>query len=217
MDYDAARRNMVDCQILPNRVTDERVVAAMLDVPREAFAPKERRDVAYVDEALGLGDGRFIMEPLIIARLLQVAELKSGDVALAIGCGTGYAAAVMAGIVSTVVAIERDKGLIQQAERTLAELEIDNVAVIKGDLAEGYAKQAPYDVIFFDGAVEEIPAAISEQLGEGGRLVAVVVDEAGIGRAMLMARYRGILSSRPVFDAGTPKLPGFERAQPFVF
>ena len=217
MDFAAARRNMVDSQILPNRVIDQRVIDAMSEVPRENFVGADQAGFAYVDEALALGDGRFIMEPMVIARLLETANLDEDDVVLCIGCGSGYASAVIAGIVNTVVAVESDKGQAQKASDILAELGIDNVAVVDGNLAEGKADQGPYDVIFFDGAVSQIPEAISRQLSDGGRLVAIVSPEGGHGTAELITRHGDAYSNRQVFDAGTPALPGFESEKAFVF
>jgi protein-L-isoaspartate(D-aspartate) O-methyltransferase len=160
----------------------------------------------------------------VVARLLETAEVKPADVALHIGCGTGYAAAVMARLASTVVAVEGDAALAKEASRVLADLGIDTVAVIEAPMTEGYPKQAPYDVIFFDGAVAEIPERIAGQLAENGRLVAIVVNPprpGAVGRwsgkAVLMTRFGGVLSRREIFDAGTPILPGFERKPAFVF
>ena len=216
MDFAAARENMVDCQILPNRVTDQRLIGALSAIPREAFVPTEFKGVAYVDEAIPLGGGRYLMEPLVTARLIQAAEPKAQDLALVIGCGIGYGAAVLSYLAGTVVAVESDGGLAKEANQILSGLGIDTVAVIEGHLEKGYRKQAPYDVIFFDGAVADVPEAISSRLAEDGRLVAVVSKD-GVGKAVLMTRHHDQLSSRQVFDAGTPLLPGFERSESFVF
>lgn len=217
MDFAAARQNMVDCQILTNKVTDERIIAIMSDLPRESFVPKAKQGVAYVDEALSLGEGRYIMEPMVIARLMQEVALRESDVALCIGCGSGYAVAAVAGIADTVVALESNSAMAQHAAKTLGGLEIDNVVFVEGALNEGYANQAPYDVIFFDGAVEEMPGSILEQLADGGRAVAIVIDDAGVGRARLYLRAGDTVSGRDVFDAGTPLLPGFEVERAFSF
>ena len=218
MDFNAARQTMVDSQVLPNRVTDKRVIEALAEVPREAFVPAKMQEIAYVDEAIAVAEGRYILEPMILARLMQAADLKSGDVALAIGSENGYAPAILARIVSTVVAVESHKGLAQQATRTLSDLGIDNVAVVEGALKEGYPKQGPYDVIFFNGAVDEFPDSIVSQVGDGGRLVAIVSSVGGtIGRAVLVINVNGVVSRRELFDAGTPMLPGFEREQTFAF
>ena len=217
MDFGAARRNMVDCQILPNNVTDPRIVDAMTELPREDFVASRFKGVAYVDEALPLGAGRYLMEPMVVARLLNAAALRSEDIALAVGCASGYLPALLAKIVSTVVAVESDKALGDRAEATFSSLGLDNIAVVAGPLEKGNAKQGPYDVIVFDGAVGEIPATIANQLAEGGRMVAVVVGADGVGRARIVTRFGGIISGRDLFDAGTPVLPGFEREAVFSF
>ncbi len=216
MDFDIARRNMVDSQIRPNNVTEERLIGAMAALPREAFLPSEYQGVAYIDDAVPLGNRRHMMAPMVMARLVEATSPASQDLALVIGCATGYEAAVLSYLVGTVVAVESDAGMVQQAAQTLTGLEIDTVAVVEGDLDKGYPDQAPYDVIFFNGAVADIPDGISRQLAEGGRLIAVVSGD-GPGKAQRVTNYRGGLSSQDVFDANTPLLPGFEREQTFVF
>jgi protein-L-isoaspartate(D-aspartate) O-methyltransferase len=216
MDFAAARQNMVDCQILPNRVDDQRIVDALLKIPREKFVPDNLTGIAYVDEIVPLGCQRYVMEAMVVARLLQTAALNAEDVALSIGCGTGYATAVLAQIVDTVVAVEPDKGLAQKANENLAAIGLDNVAVVEGKLEDGNIEQGPYNVIFFDGAVQTVPDAICDQLAEGGRLVAIVAGER-VGTAYLYSRFGGVISKREVFDAGTPLLPGFGKQKAFVF
>ncbi|MBT4891181.1 MAG: protein-L-isoaspartate O-methyltransferase [Rhodospirillales bacterium] len=219
MDHAAARRHMVDSQILPNRVTDERIIDIMSTLPRETFVPDTRKSIAYVDEALDIGNGRFLMEPMVTARLLQTASPKADDVALVIGCSSGYTAACLARIVSAVVAIEGDKQMALKANEALAELEIDNVAIMDGDLASGYPGQAPYDLIVFDGAVPNIPDTIKNQLAEGGRLIAIIggQSEAVPGSAVLITRFHDSFSQRNIFELGTPMLPGFEQNSGFQF
>ena len=216
MDFAAARQNMVDCQILPNRVDDQRIVDALLKIPREKFVPDNLTGIAYVDEIVPLGGQRYVMEAMVVARLLQTAALNAEDVALSIGCGTGYATAVLAQIVDTVVAVEPDKGVAQKANENLAAIGLDNVAVVEGKLEDGNIDQGPYNVIFFDGAVQTVPDAICDQLAEGGRLVAIVAGER-VGTAYLYSRFGGVISKREVFDAGTPLLPGFGKQKAFVF
>ncbi len=215
LDFAAARRNMVEHQLRTNEVTDDALLAAMAEIPRERFVPDRLRDVAYIDEDLPLKKGRFLMEPRVLARLLQLAEVKAADMVLDIGCGTGYSTAVLAKLANTVVALESDPELAARASSTLAELGIDNAIVVTAPLADGYAKQGPYDVIVFGGSLPRVPASIARQLAEGGRLVAVIGE--GMGRGTLMTRARGIVSSRPAFDAATPILPDFAPVQGFVF
>ena len=207
---------MVESQLRPNRVTDPALLEALAAVPRELFVPATLRSVAYVDEDIPLGHGRFLMEPMIFGRLLELAAVRPSDAALVIGAGTGYDAAVLARIAGRVVALESDGELARQAAQRLQDLGAANVALIEGPLTEGAPRQAPFDVILFDGAIERVPAAILDQLAEGGRLAAVV-RTAGIGRATLMTRQSGILASRAAFDAAVPSLPGFEVEAAFVF
>ncbi len=213
-----ARRNMVDGQILPNRVTDERVIEAMETLPREVFLPQQRQTLAYIDETVLIENGRYMMQPMVLARLLDVAEIKQSDVAMAIGCGTGYGVAVLAKLVDTVIAVESDASMRTKSERNLGELGVDNVAVVDGVMAEGNPKDAPYDVIYIDGAVPEYPEDIARQLADGGRLVCVEMPPGKpVGRGVLVTRYGDSISKREVFDAVEPLLPGFEKEAAFSF
>jgi protein-L-isoaspartate(D-aspartate) O-methyltransferase len=217
VDSATARRNMVESQIRTNKVTDRRLIAAMLEIPRERFLPKAVQSLAYLDEDIPLGEGRFMMEPMVIARLLQIAEVEPGDLALVIGCGAGYSAAVLARLCATVMAVESDADLAKAASHLLAELDVDNAAVVEGPLKKGYPRQGPYDLVLFNGAVTAIPDAIAKQITEGGRAVAVVVNERGVGAGSVFRKTGSTLSGRGVFDANTPMLPGFARAEGFVF
>ena len=212
----AARASMVLGQLRPDRVSDERIREAMGDVPREWFVPERLRAVAYVDEDLEIAPGRCLMEPRVFARLLQAANIGADDVVLDVGCGGGYSAAVIARLVGTVVALESDRGLRDWASANLERLSVDNVAVVAGDLTRGYAAEAPYDVIVVNGAVAGIPAALADQLAEGGRLVAVVQDGA-VGKGTLVTRRDGRIEPVVLFDGQVPYLAGFERRAGFVY
>lgn len=217
MDFAAARRHMVDSQLRTNTVMDPALLDAFLNVPRERFAPPTLQDTAYVDDDLPLGRGRAMLEPMVLARLLQGAEIGADDSVLDIGCGSGYGAAIMARVAKSVVAVEEDAELAKQARARLAEFGMLHTQVVEGPLTAGHAAGAPYDLIVIEGAVTFVPDAIAAQLRDGGRLATVVRDRAGMGEAMLMTRINGVLSRRPIFDAGTPLLPGFARAPSFVF
>ncbi|MCE2510577.1 MAG: protein-L-isoaspartate O-methyltransferase [Alphaproteobacteria bacterium] len=216
-DFTVARRNMVDCQLRPNEVADLNLVAAILDVPRERFVPLNLQGVAYIDEDLALGNGRYVMEPMVFGRLMQLAEIKPDDVVLVIGCGTGYSAAVLGRLAGTVVALESDPTLAETATALLAELGCDNVAVVGGPLEAGCPTQAPFDVIFIDGAVAAVPAAITDQLKEDGRLVTVLAGTGRVGHGVVMIRCGDFVGQRTVFDAATPLLPDFAPKEEFVF
>ena len=222
MNYAAARLNMVESQLRTNKVLDPAVLDAFLTVPRERFVPPSLRGIAYVDDDVPLGNGRVLMEPMVQARMLQVAAVGSQDKVLEIGCATGYATALVAHLSAQVTALESDPHFAAQARGLLAELGLSGVQVVEGELAQGWKANAPYDVILFNGAVGEIPPAIAAQLAEGGRLVAVVRPIDGqsgpsMGEAVLMTRAEGVLSSRPLFDAAVHPLPGFAPAPSFVF
>ncbi|MBL8643779.1 MAG: protein-L-isoaspartate O-methyltransferase [Rhodospirillaceae bacterium] len=216
MDFAAARRNMVASQIKTNRVTDPLVIEAISEVPREKFLAPEQRNFAYVDDDLPIGKGRVIMEPMVLARLLQLADVQTSDNALLIGAGTGYSTAVLARMASSVVAVESDPDLAARASKILTELPVDNAAVVSGDLARGKPEQGPFDVIFINGAVATIPDGLKNQLADGGRLVGIVAD-GPMGRATLVTRSGNAFGHRTEFDAATPILPGFQKQTGFVF
>ena len=216
MDHTRARLTMVENQLRPNRIDEPRLIAAMREVPRERFVPKALRGVAYADEDLPLPDGRYLIEPLGLARLIQAARIGPGDVVLVLGCSTGYVGAVVARLAGTVILVAPDEASGAQLESRLEELGADNmVAVINPLPATGHPDQAPFDVILLAGSVGQVPPALLEQIGEGGRLVAVI-DDGRIGKGTLFTRLHGVVGSRVLFDAQIPGLPGFEKTARFT-
>ncbi len=217
-DFVLARRNMVDGQLRPNRVTNAQLLAAIGSLPRERFLPAGLQSVAYADDDVPLGGGRFLMEPMVLARLIQTLQPLPDDKALVVASGVGYGAALLAGLVKSVVAVEADAGLAGSAEQSFQALGIGNVRQVSGRMEEGCAAEAPYDVILIEGAVQEVPPAILGQLAEGGRLGTVIAAPTGmLGVAHLMVKEGGVASGRPLFDAGTPPLPGFVAPPRFTF
>lgn len=216
MDYAVARQHMVDSQVRTNKVTDGRLIEAIQSLPRERFLPEAARARAYLDDDVEIAPQRYLMEPMVTARLVQAAEAKPDDIALVIGAGTGYAAALLSRLVNTVVALESDAALAQRAGATVAELAIDNTAVVEGPLNAGWAKHAPYNIIYLDGSLEQAPQALAGQLADGGRMVGVLLDR-GVGRATLWTKSGGALSHRVLFDANVAPLPGFAAPARFVF
>ena len=217
MDFATARRNMVENQIRTNRVTDSAIVDAFEEIPREVFVPEHLSSVAYVDEQLMVAQGRYLLEPMVLAMLLQSAAIRPDDVVLEIGCGTGYSSAILANLASTVVAIEEDEGLVQQATKNLIELGVDNVAIMTNPLTAGYKKQSPYNVIVISGSVAEVPELITAQLMDGGRLVTVFNKGDSLGKGVLITKIGRTISSKDTFEAWTPTLPGFEKRPTFAF
>lgn len=221
IDFGAARRAMVDGQVRTSDVTNLDLIAAMLDIPREAFVPAAQAPLAYLDRDVQIsgaagGPARYLMKPMVLARLIQAANLAPQDRVLVIGAGTGYAAAVIARLAAQVVAFEEDEALCRQAKAALASVGSHNVNVIHGHLADGAPDLGPYDVILIDGGVETVPDRLGSQLSTRGRLVAVEVSGPA-GRAKLFQTVNGKLSGRELFDALAPVLPGFAVAPAFVF
>jgi len=213
-----ARRQMVLTQLRPNKVIDEQLIAAMAGLPREDFVPAAYRGVAYMDEDVAVASGRYLMEPMVLARLLQEAEIQAADKALVVGAATGYEVAVLARLAGAVAGVEADAALSGQASQRLQALAITNAKLSDGALKDGLAAQGPYNVILLAGAVPEVPAALLQQLAEGGRLIGVVrAAGAPIGQAVLVKRSGALFPQRVLFDAGTPVLPGFESKAGFVF
>lgn len=220
-DFAVARMKMVDSQLRTETVTDYEILSVMGRVPREQFVPTHQRALAYLDTDIPItsaagGPPRYLMEAAPFARLLQLAEIDKTDFVLDIGCGSGYSAAVIAGLANFVVALESDAGLTVQAKENLASLGVDNAKIVSGPLDAGYPSEGPYDLIFVDGAVEVIPATLFGQLKEGGRFAAVV----GYGRAataMLYTKSDHQIGRRTAFNADVRPLPGFRKPEAFVF
>ena len=217
MDYSAARHNMVENQIRVNRVTNQGIINAFGKIPRELFVPDNLATLAYVDEKLMITEGRYLLQPMVLARLLQSAKIRPDDVVLEIGCGTGYSTAILASIANTVVAIEEDETLAKRATNNMVELGVDNAAIMTSPLAEGYKKQHPYNAIVLSGSVAKVPESILAQLIDGGRLVTVVNKHDSLGKGVLMTKFGGSISTEEIFDAWTPILPGFELPPSFAF
>lgn len=226
-DFRAARRAMVDGQIRTSDVTDPRLLAVMLQIPRELFVPDRLAALAYLDSNLPLDGGsdagrpaqaaRFLVKPMVQARLIQATEPATEDRVLVVGCGTGYSTAILSQLAGTVTALEEDEILLRRCRSTLAKIGLDNVTVVSGPLAQGWPDAGPYDAILIDGGVEFVPTALFDQLARGGRLAAVMGGEP-VGRAMLFQSDDSrLVSGRALFDAAVPLLPGFKKAPAFVF
>ena len=218
--FSTARQKMVDGQVRPSDVTDIRILDAMLALPREAFVPQNQLALAYLDLDLDVSDGasakRFLIKPVVTAKLLQAAEIRQGDHVLVVGCATGYAAALAAKLAGQVTATETDAALAGKAKDALAGLGLGHVTVRTAAAAEGDPANAPYDVILLNGATGIVPEGLYAQLKEGGRLVGVFAMTQP-QRAMIVTRSHGDFGNRALFDAAIPVLPGLERLAGFVF
>ncbi|MCB1529567.1 MAG: protein-L-isoaspartate O-methyltransferase [Rhodospirillales bacterium] len=219
MNFTQCRENMVEGQIQTNGVTEPSILGAYRAIPRERFVMPGQESISYCDESLPIGAGRCLMEPMVHARLLQAAAPKSDDVVLDIGGATGYSAAVFSSLVSTVVSVEKDPDFLARAEALWQELGLCNVVGLQGELKAGDPRHAPYDLIFFNGAVASVSDDILAQVDIGGRLVAVVMPSgASVGKAVKMTRTgEDDFSSEFLFDVYTPYLPGMGARTEFVF
>ena len=218
--FSTARQKMVDGQVRPSDVTDIRIIDAMLAVPREAFVPENKRALAYMDLDLDVSEAgsakRFLIKPVVLAKMLQAAEIRETDRVLVVGCASGYAAAVIAQIAPDVTATESDYALAVKAGAVLAQNGCGNVSVRTAAAADGDAAGGPYDVIVLNGATEIVPERLYSQLRDGGRLVGVFAMSQP-QRATLVTSSHGDFGNRALFDAAVPVLPGMERLAAFVF
>jgi protein-L-isoaspartate(D-aspartate) O-methyltransferase len=219
IDFAKARRAMVDSQLRPTDVTDREVLAAMLEVPRERFVPAEHAGVAYLDRDLPVDPKRALLKPMVLARMIQAAELKTEDRVLDVACGTGYSSAILARLSASVTALEDDAERARRCGDNLAQftaLGTGNVTGACGPLEAGWPAGAPYDAILVNGACETEPQTLIRQLNEGGRLIAII-GTGPVGKATLFRKDHGEIGSRPLFDALAPALPAFAKAPAFVF
>jgi protein-L-isoaspartate(D-aspartate) O-methyltransferase len=226
IDFEAARATMVESQLRTDRVTDRRILAAFASLPRELFVPAAKRDLAYSDAALEVwpsldgGPARYLLPPVVLARLAQLASVDAKDAVLDIGCATGYSTAVLAHVARMVTAVEAEPELAAAARENLDALGLSNATVLDGDYARGAPDAGPFDVILLNGSVPEVPESLLAQLKDGGRLVGVVTGPQGRprqGKATLFVKVDGEASGLPHFDANARPLPGFAPSPSFTF
>lgn len=214
-DFQQRRTMMVDTQVRTNDVTRYPVIAAMLDIPREEFVPDSRRDVAYMGDNIDLGDGRVLLEPRTLAKMIDALDIQPDELVLDIGCAYGYSAAVVGRMAQAVVALEENPDMAAAAATRLAAVGADNVVAVQGELAAGHPAQGPYDVILIGGGIGRLPDAIAAQLSDGGRIIALF-REGALGVVRLGFKREGRIDWRLAFNAAAPILPGFARLEEFA-
>ena len=218
MQFTTLRKAMVDSQIRPNKVIDDQVIEAFATIPRELFVSRQMQALAYIDEDIHLSGGRFIIEAMVMARMIQALYLKPSDNVMCIGAGTGYGAAILSSLVSSVIAIETRTLMVEKAQQIVAGLDIGNVAVVKSRLQDGYPSEAPYQGIFIEGGVEFVPPTLLDQLSNGGRLVCVLRPKGyDVGEATLWRKINGNVTSKALFTAQVPVLDEFKLKPKFTF
>lgn len=214
-DFAARRTIMVDTQIRPSDVTKFPIIDAMLRVPRDLFVPRALREAAYVGENLDLGDGRVLLEPRTLAKMLDGLNILGDELVLDVGSTYGYSAAVIARMAEAVVAVEEDAEMAAEAQKLLVENAADNVIMHEGPLVAGAAEHGPYDVIIIEGAVETLPVALIDQLKDGGRIACLFMENA-LGIVRIGYKLDGHVNWRFAFNASAPVLPGFRREAAFA-
>ncbi len=219
IDFSQARINMIDGQIKPAGVVDMRVLESFTDIPRELFVPEKLKNIAYTDESLDIGQGRFLLSPIIYAKMVQAAHIRESDVVLDIGSAFGYSSAILSPLVTTVIALEHNKRQMDKATRLWTQLSVCNIALIEGKLPNGVPDQAPYSLIIINGSVSEVPQEIFDQMDNEGRLITIIKEtHSSVGRATLFVKNsNGYVSSKKLFDANAPFLKGFDPKTNFVF
>ena len=218
MQFATLRKAMVDSQIRPNKVIDDQVIEAFATIPRELFVSRQMQDLAYIDEDIHLSGGRFIIEAMVMARMIQALSLKPSDNVMCIGAGTGYGAAILSSLVSSVIAIETRINMVEKAQQIVAGLDIGNVAVVKSRLQEGYPSEAPYQGIIIEGGVEFVPQTLFDQLSDGGHVVSVHRPRGrDVGEATLWHKSNKHVTSKGLFTAQIPLLDEFKLKPKFVF
>jgi protein-L-isoaspartate(D-aspartate) O-methyltransferase len=214
-NHTARRTTMVDTQIRPSDVTKYPIIDAMLKVAREDFVPGALRDTAYADENLSLGEGRVVLEPRTLAKMLEALDIQGDELVLDIGSAYGYSAAVMARMAEAVVAVEEIPAIAEESQSILSEHGADNVIPHQGVLTEGAPKHGPYDVITLQGGAQHLPESLTDQLKEGGRIACLFMQGA-LGQMRVGYKIDGVINWRFAFNAGAPILPGFEKHNAFT-
>ena len=218
MDFKIARKNMVENQIRANKVTSLNVINAFLDVPREKFVPDALQEISYVDEDIQLSRNRFMMKPMILARLFQSLNLKGNENILHVGSNTGYGSAILSRMCSSVISLESDKKLFETSIHTFSNMGFDNVVPLHGSMENGVEKEAPFDIIFIEGSIETEPKSLFGQLNENGKLIAIIRPaNIKIGKAKLFFKISNEIGLENLFDAQVSKLSIFKSKTKFSF
>ena len=217
MDFSFLRKNMVDCQLKPNKIIDLELINAFNRVPREIFVNKKNINQCYLDINIDLTKNRFLLNPMVNARLIQSLNINDNDTILSIGSGVGYNSVILSYLCNTVIGIESIKGFYEFSSDILTKLEVNNVVFIQSKIENGYSDQQPYDCIIIEGGVNYVPIDILNQLTENGKLVAVEIEEGHVGKAILYQRHGNEFSKNYLFDAYIPVFDGFKKTQKFNF
>lgn len=207
--YELARTNMVKSQILTQKINNEALVEVINTIPRHIFVPEDRQGIAYIDQSIQVGHGRYILPPMVFAKMVEALDIKGAESVLDIACGTGYSSVIFANLCKKVVAVESNTDLASKAHLNLNKLAVRNVIIISDTLADGHEEAAPYEVVFINGAVKEIPQRILSQLAEGGKLVSIISKARNSGAITLFSKINGAVVGTEIFDVNLPVIEDF--------
>ncbi|MBX7146153.1 MAG: protein-L-isoaspartate O-methyltransferase [Alphaproteobacteria bacterium] len=210
------RFNMIESQLKPNKIIDPKIIDAFSSIPREMFVPSNFRHVAYVDNDIALGYNRYLLEPMVIGQMVQIASLKLTDKVLVVACGYGYTAAVISKLCHKVYALDSERMFLNHAERNFKELNLHNIQTFQGKLTEGCSIYSPYNVIFIEGSIDYLPDSIPQQLEENGKII-YIRRQKNIGRMVIATKINQIVTSQVYFDANVPSIPEFNQEKRFIF
>ena len=209
-------KNMVEGQIKPLGNISKQVMDAFLSIPRDQFVPLELKNFAYLEKNIELGNDRFLLKLSLIAKIISLAGFNASDTVLIIGSSTGYSSAILSNIAETVISIEQDDQLVNFSETIVLDKKIDNVVFLKKDLNEGCPEHGPFNKILIEGAVEDIPSYLFDQLDENGKMIAIIAN----GDLSEVREYNKVgenIGSKFLFNCEAPKLKAFNKTDSFNF
>jgi protein-L-isoaspartate(D-aspartate) O-methyltransferase len=216
MDFARARDFMVESQVRPSDVTDTRIIHAMRTLPRERFVPAPKRTLAYGDLEVEVAEGRTLLRPRDLAKLIMSLAPQANERALEIAGATGYGAAVLAACCKEVITLDPNPDLSFAAQAALESAGVKNTKTVSTAAVDGWSDDAPYDVILLNGSAEIVPDAWLKQLAPGGRL-GVIVRQGAAGSARIYTRSDDATAYRAAFDAAPPVAPGLTKPPSFAF
>ncbi len=220
VEFAVIRRNMVDTQLRTYDVTSKRLLDAVESVEREHFVPETLRSLAYIDQAITLvasdGETRGLLPPMVLARMIQAADIEAGDNVLDVAGGSGYGAAIMTAMGASVSMLESSEAMAAIARSSLEKAQISGIAIAVGDIGAGLSQHGGFDVILVNGAMQAEPAKLLAQLNDGGRLI-VVIGSGRSGRVTIFLRAGEAIGHHTVFDASVPALEAFRQTSGFQF
>ncbi len=219
IDFDAMRQNMITNQILSNKVTGSGLIQALHTVKREQFVPGTYHSVAYSECDLEIVAGRYLAQPMVVSRMIEAADPKPFESVLVVGSGTGYTCALLNFLCAKVIGLEENDQLFDYAEHIMSTTVFSHIQLIKGNLVNGWADGAPYDIILIEGGIDQLPDFAATQLApENGRIIYFKNMGAGIpAQAIKCTIHNQRFNQQDLFEAHVPQLSAFKQQKGFSF